>query len=552
MKKMIKKMFFAALMFSAAACSLMEEPTSFVNKHNFYKTADQCYAALNVCYAHFNNIYVANYMLATEGCTDLWYSESSAGDASLDISPSKPQVGAQVWEQSYRGIKNCNEAIANIERSQLDESVKGPLAAEGRVIRAMYYYILTSMFDGVPFYTCMVDSYQVQDSIRYLPRTPADTIRMTLYRDLRDNAIPHFTEENGLKVRGGEARNNRSGYAHGLMLMAKFAMWAQEWEMALAPLDSLEKLYGALTEERYPLEKTQWRYKNTEESIFEIQHEYSRDGIRYYSSVAPLMMPKYDRTADLFDGVYFENFTKTLPGWNGLKTNNHFAVFRPKSGLKEEEDPNQKSLFSPLPMTYDTENVTENRYMTKLDLDALETGLTKDGRKIDRRIAYVLGLGNLSTGDTFTITRKYGIAWAGPKFWCPDIENTYDSNNYRIFRYSDAVLMKAETLAQLNDPSCVNYLNQVRARAGVDDYEFVGYPEFLQFLRDERARELGGEFMRKFDLVRWGIWYDETKKYIKGGKDKLVQPFHRYYPIPDKQCALSGYVLDNPEYKGQN
>ena len=58
--------------------------------------------------------------------------------------------------------------------------------------------------------------------------------------------------------------------------------------------------------------------------------------------------------------------------------------------------------------------------------------------------------------------------------------------------------------------------------------------------------------MRKFDLVRWGIWYDETKKYIKGGKDKLVQPFHRYYPIPDKQCALSGYVLDNPEYKGQN
>ena len=102
----------------------------------------------------------------------------------------------------------------------LDESVKRPLAAEGRVVRAMYYYILTSMFDGVPFYTCMMDSYHVQDSIRVLPRTPADTVRARLYRDLRDNAIPYFTEENGLKVRGGDAMDNRSGYAHGLMLMA--------------------------------------------------------------------------------------------------------------------------------------------------------------------------------------------------------------------------------------------------------------------------------------------------------------------------------------------
>ena len=56
--------------------------------------------------------------------------------------------------------------------------------------------------------------------------------------------------------------------------------------------------------------------------------------------------------------------------------------------------------------------------------------------------------------------------------------------------------------------------------------------------------------MRKFDLVRWVIWYEQTQKHIKGGKDKLVKPYHRYYPIPDKQCALAGYdVLDNPEYK---
>lgn len=571
MKKILKNVIFAAVVSSTAACSLKEEPTSFVNKHNFYQTVDQCYAALNSCYAPLNNIYVADFMIATEACTDIWFSNSSAGDATLDVNPAKPQVGTRVWENCYKGVMYCNEAIANIDASPLDESVRKPLAAEGRVMRAMYYHILTSMFGGVPYYTCMVDTYQVQDSIRVLPRTPADTVRARLYEDLRSNAIPYFTEENGLKVRGGEAPNNRSGYAHGLMLMAKFAMWnacsqdkeapkdpdyCRDWfKKALEPLDSLERLYGDFTEARYPLKETQWRYKNTAESIFEIQHEYSRDGVRYYGNVAAIMTPKYDRTKDLFDGVKLEGYGNTLPGWNSLKGHNAYAMFRPASGKKEEEDPGKtNSLFAPLPLTYDKENVFQNRFMTKLDLDAWEKKEIR-GKKIDRRVEYAVGLGNFETGDTFTAAREWGVGWAGPKFWCPDMENTYDSNNYRIFRYADAVLMKAEALANLGDWTCRDYLQLVRKRAGVDGAtpDFSDFSDFLAYLRDERARELGGEFMRKFDLVRWGIWYDVIETVPHSNYDKAL-PCHRYYPIPDKQCALSGYELRNPEYEnaGQN
>ena len=128
------------------------------------------------------------------------------------------------------------------------------------------------------------------------------------------------------------------------------------------------------------------------------------------------------------------------------------------------------------------------------------------------------------------------------------MENSYDSNNYRIFRYADAILMKAEALANLEDQECVRYLNMVRARAGVNDYEFVGFPEFLTFLYDERARELGGEFMRKFDLVRWGIWHEAIAKSQKA-EVRAALKCHRYYPIPDKQCALSNHALSNPEYE---
>lgn len=571
MKKILKNMIFATAFLSVAACSLKEEPTSFVNKHNFYQTAEQCKSALNACYTPLNAIYVSDFMIAVEACSDLWSSGSSAGDSSVDVSPSKPQVGARVWENGYKGIVYCNEAIACIERAPIADSVKGYLAAEGRVLRAMYYYLLTSMFDGVPYYTCMVDNYHVQDSIRVLPRTPADTIRARLYDDLRDNAIPYFTEESGLKVRGGDAKDNRSGYAHGLMLMAKMAMWnacsqdkdapkdaaySREWfEKALVPLNALEELYGDFTEARYPLKETQWRYKNTAESIFEIQHAYSREGIRYHGNVAAIMMPKYDRDKDLFDGAHLTGYGTTLPNWNSLKANNAYAMFRPEWGKKQAESTSGysgKSVFDPLPLTYDMtgtykDGAGKERWLTKIDLEAWEKKEIR-GKKIDRRVEYAVGLGNFETGETFGETKTWGVGWAGPKFWCPDMENTYDSNNYRIFRYADAILMKAEALANLEDQECVRYLNMVRARAGVNDYEFVGFPEFLTFLYDERARELGGEFMRKFDLVRWGIWHEAIAKSQKD-EVRAALKCHRYYPIPDKQCALSNHALSNPEYE---
>ena len=96
----------------------------------------------------------------------------------------------------------------------------------------------------------------------------------------------------------------------------------------------------------------------------------------------------------------------------------------------------------------------------------------------------------------------------------------------------------------------MRYLNLVRERAGVDPVtNFTGFEDLTLAVRCERARELGGEFQRKFDLVRWGIWYAQTYAYTHNATLKgKMRPCHRYYPIPDAQCALSGYVLTNDEY----
>ena len=142
----------------------------------------------------------------------------------------------------------------------------------------------------------------------------------------------------------------------------------------------------------------------------------------------------------------------------------------------------------------------------------------------------------------------------GPKFWCPYMKTTYDSNNYPVLRYADALLMLSEAYAAKQDKeNFEKYINQVKTRAGLAAYTAGNWEKATQELRDERARELFGEFQRKFDLVRWGIWYSTLKEYwepemASRGITTHLQRCHRYLPIPVEQVANSGYALDNKEY----
>ena len=546
MKTKLLVLFLAASVF--AGCSL-DEDFPGINQSRYYRTESQCRSVVNGTYIPLQSIFTSTMMLVTEAQSDLWYSSSTTQDARLMVTAAKPEHGATVWRYGYRGVDLCNEAIHCIgDTPYIRDSVKNVMLAECRVMRAFYYYYLTCMFNGVPFYTEQVNSYAVQDSLRYLPRTDANTIRRILYDDIKNNALPYFTEENGLKCRACEAPSKRSGYALGLMLMAKFAMWYGDWDAALEPLGALEELYGEFNETNYPLKDIMWRYKHVPESIFEVQHEYDLSGVQYTGTVAKFMMPPHEE-GYMFNGVLLYGYGNTIPSAGTLRTNLRFAGLR-SNASGSEAGSTASSLFGPLPLKITSEPV-KGRYAIALDLDAIAAGEVK-GQPLDRRAMLKFGMGNLDTGDTFTFVREDGQCWPGPQFWCPDIINNLDSNNYRLFRYGDAVLMMAECYCQeQNSQKALEYLNKIRRRAAVPDITaFSGYEDLMLQIRAERARELAGEMQRKFDLVRWGVWFDQT--YNNTGNATLksnMRRCHEYYPIPDVQCALSGYVLDNPDYR---
>lgn len=533
-------------------CSLKEK-MPYESRETFYKDEVACVSAIYGCYIPLKTIYNYKFLMMTEFCCDTWYTTTTNLDAILSVTPAKPEFGATLWRQCYIGIQRCNEVYHFIGLSPIKDDAKKSLQAEAVVMRALYYYILTCSFGGVPFYLDYVADMDKEDELRYLPRSDADQIRQRLYEDIAANALPYFTEKNGLKVRTCDAPQNRGGYALALMLQAKCALWNKEWDECLEPLEALEDLYGDFTEERYPLEQTAWHVKNPGESIFEIQHSYDLIGVKVAGNCAVYLSPTHSGEG-WFDGLYMPWIGENLHAVTAARTNRKFAGMLTTGASKKESATTKNSLFGPLPLTYDYLDPAIGRYRVKIDLEAIRTGM-KDGKKLDRRGALNFGLGNLETGETFEMVAKNGRVWGGTKFWCPDIYYANDDNNYRVFRYADAILMLAECWCERNDPDKArDYLNLVRNRAGAEliDASVSDRDALMQEIRNERARELTGEFQRKFDLVRWGIWYEKTLETTDNSQLKAnMRPCHRYYPIPDTQCALSGYVLRNPEYEAE-
>jgi DNA-binding transcriptional ArsR family regulator len=109
-----------------------------------------------------------------------------------------------------------------------------------------------------------------------------------------------------------------------------------------------------------------------------------------------------------------------------------------------------------------------------------------------------------------------------------------------LIRYADVLLIKAEALNENNQTTLAAVeLDKVRARAGLAATTASGQAEMRDAIRKERRRELGFEFHRFFDVMRYGKEYAEKAL----GSDLKWQEPRFFYPIPqaetDANAALN-------------
>lgn len=112
---------------------------------------------------------------------------------------------------------------------------------------------------------------------------------------------------------------------------------------------------------------------------------------------------------------------------------------------------------------------------------------------------------------------KYRRDWISNPTVAPTNAIQYFGLKWQILRYSDVMLMFAEAENEINGPTTAAYnaVNQVRRRgygkpistanAAVDLPAGLNKADFFKALVKERSLELGGEGVRKYDLIRWNL-----------------------------------------------
>lgn len=142
----------------------------------------------------------------------------------------------------------------------------------------------------------------------------------------------------------------------------------------------------------------------------------------------------------------------------------------------------------------------------------------------------------------------------------------YSSIDYPMFRTADAYLMAAEAILRGGGGSkseALGYVNEVRDRAymsgsyGNDASGRITEAELnLDFILDERGRELYTELIRRTDLIRFNKFTKDHNWDWKGSDGKAgnyigkdVDDKYKLFPIPQEEFTVNPYLTQNPDYK---
>jgi hypothetical protein len=153
--------------------------------------------------------------------------------------------------------------------------------------------------------------------------------------------------------------------------------------------------------------------------------------------------------------------------------------------------------------------------------------------------------------DGFSITKFKNVTRSG----APGSSLDFSDVDMPIFRLPEMYLIYAEaTLRGGNGDKALalQYINDLRERAyGNTSGDISAGDLTLDFILDERARELYWEGYRRTDLIRYGKFTSSSyvwpwKGGVKSGTG--VQDYRNLYPLPNTDVTANPNLVQNPGY----
>ena len=518
---------------------LDEYNPSGLTSETVYTTPEGFETLVNAAYTYQRWWYgkEEGYNIAETG-TDIW--TSGAGEVYRDLTQYLNLQGsngalASEWREFYAAVNLCNGGIARIDQAGLSAALRPVREGELRFLRAFYYWHIVETWGGVHFTT-----QETNGIIATANKTPVETFYNLIFEDLKIAVanLPATQPQYGRVTKGAaQAFLARMYLTRGMNKEAS--------EMAEAVLKGN---YGYKLEDNYA---NLWKMGNlkTKEAIYVVDYSanlalndlanstFNPYGHSRGSNNAHLLfLMKYDdrpgMTRDILNGRPFNRYMPT-----------RFLL-----DLYSEDDARYEGTFMESWYANATSrpagvNLGDTAvYCSRKEIpDAVET--TKKYQTYDRSKIYL-------TDGTVKDNLRYPTL---SKFMDPTRASLNEAQSARdvfVIRLAEVYLIAAEAQMQLgNTQQAADYINVLRTRAAKPGkaaaMQIKPAQVTLDFILDERARELAGEQLRWFDLKRTGKLVERIKAYNPDNAVN-IQAHHVLRPIPQTQLDA---VVNKTEFK---
>ena len=534
---------------------LEEEPLDFFASENSYSTPRQIEAALTELYRNVRDLtiernatsafifqYTADYAY---NCIGGFHELNSWSN---QIIPESGRIRT-VWQRFYKIVANANVILGRIEAVEFtSEDEKNAKIAEAKFFRAWAYRGLGILFGGVPL---VVE--EIQSPKRDFVRASRTEIWDQVINDLV-TAIPDLSGADDVVQPG---RISRGAANH---LLTEMYIITQEYDRAIAAatevIDNsgfslMTGRFGSRSSEEGDVYWDLFRIGNQNreggntEGIWVSQYEFNVIGGGNGDELARFLVPLYWQLTDsngenLFTGPN-SNFGGRGIGW---WTPSDYYLEELWQGTNEDIRNSEYNIIRDIEANNPNSAFFGQPIVASGAIDEFPNLLNRWWNPI---IAKAAPIGNFP--DELIVDKETGLTTGGA------------NHSYRdryMMRLAETYLLRAEAYFLSGDPTrAAADINMVRNRANADPVAPADVD--LDYILDERARELFAEELRLLTLMRTGTLIDRIRRYnpyyngtFTGADALIILDHQNVWPIPNTEIERNTQAVleQNPGYTG--
>ena len=577
MKKIIiylATMLLAAMTFTGCY-DLETYPGDKVNEGTFYKTGDHAHQGLMGIYGMLRLNEAYGYQFCFDHLGDIAYGYNYYMMFLATYTDRDGTIQAH-WQTFYDGIHRVNTFIRSVKgmRGIITDEQINEYVAEAKFLLAMFYFSLTDLFGGVPYYD---ESTNVNEEFMNLkqPRSSLEEVRAHILEDL-DEAIKYLPVEHAASEYGRATKG--AAYA----LRGKVHLYDKEWQSAINDFEEIvynkSNNYGYALDDDYARVFKLYNGAKSPETVFSIQNK-SGVGTEYGMQIQALMgcrgaygscwnntVPS-TQLVDMYefkDGRPF-NWDEIFPGYNAMTPEQRKELLSVEMdgsgtivGLREADTAKILSAYTCRdPRLMATVIVPYSHYMGNI------------GRTTNVDLIFALDHNLAGNANGGTIQNNAGwVSYLYRKFVTEGDQGGAISNRlhtpfaFPLIRFADVLLMLSEAYNEAGQlDKAVTEFNKVRARVGMPGLNsgpawmvVSNKEQMAERIRKERAVEFAGEGLRFSDLRRWG--YEIAHKTLNNVDAVNIygEPIYTHlfterdilWPIPGVERERNKELTQNP------